>query len=72
MNGHYETRSDRIVALNQYANEIERRFQRVTYTWISRQENAVADSLASQGKTEYADTEVTLNINRNPPVFYNH
>jgi len=72
MNGYYEARSDRIVALNQYANEIERRFQRVTYAWISRQENAVADSLASQGKTEYADTEVTLNINRNPPVFYNH
>ena len=72
MNGYYEARSDRIVALNQYANEIERRFQRVTYAWISRQENAVADSLASQGKTNYADTEVTLNTNRNPPVFYNY
>ena len=71
MNGHYEVRSDRIFALNQYANEIERRFQRVTYTWIPRHENAVADSLASQGKTDGADIEVTLNTNRDPPLNYN-
>ena len=72
MNGHYEVRSDRIFALNQYANEIERRFQRVTYTWIPRHENAVADSLASQGKTDGAHTEVTLNTKRDPPVDYNY
>ena len=71
MKGYYEVRSHRIFALHQYAYEIERRFQRVTYTWISRDENTVADSLATQGKTDGADTEFTLNTNWDPPLVEN-
>lgn len=70
MTGEYDTRNDKLIALNDYANEIERRFQRVTYSWIPRSQNTIADGLAADGKTDDADTEMTLNLHRHPPVLY--
>ena len=70
MDGTYACRSDKLIALNDHANEIERRFQRITYTWIPRNQNPVADALASLGKTNDADAEMTLNLHRDPPVWY--
>ena len=71
MDGTYDCHSDKLISLRDYANEIERRFQRITYTWIPRNQNTVADALASLGKTDDADEEMTLKVHRDPPVWYN-
>ena len=70
MNGTYAARNDRLIALNEYANQIERRFQSVTYKWVPRAENQDADSLAAEGKTNSADSEMRLNVGRDPPLWY--
>eukprot|EP00966_Prymnesium_polylepis_P038318 888783-Prymnesium_polylepis.1 len=70
MKGLYRVSSDRLFALNEYANELERRFQSVSYEHIGRERNTIADSLATLGKSDEADREMILQLRSDPPVYY--
>jgi len=49
MNGKWSVKSENIRELNDCAREHESNFNRVTYEWISRELNSVADELAMRG-----------------------
>lgn len=68
MAGQYQCLSERLVPLNEYAKEFEGAFMSVRYEHIPRTQNTVADSLASLGKTNDADYEVTLDVDVYPPI----
>ena len=68
MTGTYNCFSDKLVPLNDYANEIERYFHSVTYTHIPRQQNTIADALSNHGRTNECDYEVMLDLDLDPPV----
>ena len=70
MRGEYDVNSDKLTSLNEYANEIERHFSSVTYEWIPRNKNTLADALATQGRSNNVDYEVKLQLRSWPPVCY--
>ena len=70
MTGCYEVRREKLVPLNQYANEIEAELRNVTYEWIERCDNTVADSLAGEGQGAHPDYTVALDVYDDPPVRY--
>ena len=69
MQGEWNVSNQKMIPLNNYANQIESRFKSVTYEWIPRDSNAVANELANNGREGYADREARIDRSH-LPVWY--
>jgi probable phosphoglycerate mutase len=68
MSGRWRVKHPDLAPLHQQANDLARRFERVSYAWIPRAQNSHADRLANEamdaaagGQTPSATTEVVAN-----------
>ncbi|RLI75650.1 ribonuclease H [Archaeoglobales archaeon] len=66
MNGVYSVKADRIIPLYKEARELARKFRRIRFVWIPREQNEVADELSHQAYVEYIDAnpEILKKISR--------
>ncbi|MBB2992482.1 putative phosphoglycerate mutase [Mycolicibacterium iranicum] len=61
MSGRWRVKHPDLTPLNQTARDLARRFERISYAWIPRAQNGVADRLANEAMDGASTTEVVTN-----------